>query len=57
MGDITNLLIQCNHNVIASQVVVIVNKQFGSQIPDLHFFIQFNVPFKIISAHMRRANQ
>ena len=21
------------------------------------FFIQFNVPFKIISAHMRRANQ
>ena len=23
----------------------------------LLFFIQFNVPFKIVSAHMRRANQ
>ena len=23
----------------------------------IFFFIQFNVPFKIISAHMRRANQ
>ena len=36
----------------------VVIKSVSTEASLMHlFFIQFNVPFKIISAHMRRANQ
>ena len=46
-----------SYDIAFFQCITLCNKNYDLTCINTFFFIQFNVPFKFISAHMRRANQ